>query len=284
MRFFLFTSLFLVIFVSNSYAEQLKIFGCGIVRDNFVTKLGDAFAKKYNVNVEFSPRGSDVKVLKTLKEGGVDIGAGCRTSFKSGDEKDIWSIQVAWGALVFIVNENNPVDNISIKQARDILKGNIRNWKELGGQDAEINVYVRKEKISGVGFSARVQLFHNPKEDFFSGVIKKPTSFPIRKAVASDLYGFAIDDVTSYHVIEGLKVLKVDNIYPYKENILSKRYTLARPFYLYSNGRPTGIKRDFIKFVMSKDGQKIISDLGLVSLKEGRGAANLNYLFQLLGV
>ncbi len=277
--FILFTISIIVVGVS---AKTLKLFGCGVAKEAFAKDLAKEFSKKYKIAVYMNYQGGDIKTIKAVKEGLVDVGAGCRTSFKKGSEKGVWSIQVGWGALVFIVNRSNKVNNITIEEAKAILTGKIKNWKELGGENRLINFYERKPKKSGVGFSARVLLFRDIDKNFTKNSYKKANSKYIREAVLKDRYGFGIDDVTTSSKVKGLKILKVNGVYPSKENILNKSYLLARPLYLYSNGRPKGLTRKFIQFALSADGQKFISSRGIVNLREGKGAKHLNYLFQLL--
>ena len=70
-------------------------------------------------------------------------------------------VPVAWDALAVIVNKTNPVQNISLDDLRRVYRGEIRNWSQLGGADAPVELLVRKGKISGVGRTTRKLLFDN---------------------------------------------------------------------------------------------------------------------------
>jgi len=262
--------------------SKMSIFACGITKNAFATKLVQEFAKKEGISIGMNRKGGVPFVIKAVKDGTADIGIGCRTAFRHSNEKGIWSIQVAWGALAFIVNEKNPVKNITIKQAKNILIGKIRNWKEVGGWDSPINLYIRSGKNSGVGFSARVLLFQNIKQTFYAEAVRKDSSAPIRKAVKQDKNSFGIDDFTSSRFENGLKILKINGIEASKKNILNKRYELARPYYIYSKGRPSGINRKFISFAQGLEGQNVISKIGVVTVKEAKGAVKLNRLLSIL--
>ena len=82
-------------------------------------------------------------------------------------------MQIAWSALVFIVNKQNPIKNITVKQARQILTGKIRNWKMVGGKDKPIHLYRRKGFDSGIGFTARALLFGKIKQKFYKETFKR---------------------------------------------------------------------------------------------------------------
>jgi phosphate transport system substrate-binding protein len=64
-----------------------------------------------------------------------------------------------------------------------------------------------------------------------------------------------------------VKALEVDGVKPSKETVLSKEYPLARPLYMYTNGEPQGVTKEFIDFVLSEEGQKLVEELGFVGVK-----------------
>ena len=64
-----------------------------------------------------------------------------------------------------------------------------------------------------------------------------------------------------------VKALKVDGVVPSKETVLSKEYALARPLYMYTNGEPQGAVKDYIDFILSEEGQKLVEELGFVGVK-----------------
>ncbi len=101
------------------------------------------------------------------------------------DERRVQLTPVAWDALVVITHKDNPVDTISSEQLRKLYKGQITNWKELGGNDAPIELYARKGKISGVGRTLRELLFYNYEEEFVATHVV-PSTGPLEKAMATN--------------------------------------------------------------------------------------------------
>ena len=244
------------------FANGIKTFGCGITKSAFLVKLNSAYTKDTGIKVTIPGRGGAVKALKLVEAGKVDAASGCRPPLKGMTLK---ATVVSWGAIVPIAHKSNKVDNITSAQLKDILTGKITNWKDLGGDDAKIELYTRKGVKSGVGFSARAMLFKNPNEKFAGK--KKGSSGPIRKACAKSKYAFGIDDIKSAQKSK-LHILSLDGIKPTKENIMNGKYPLSRPHYIYVKDSAEGKK--FLEFALSPKGQKAISNTGSVNLKEGK--------------
>lgn len=262
---------------------QLKMYACGITRVAFIKELTKAFEQERNISISLNKKGGVGFVTKGLYDKKIEIGAGCRATFDNDIEKDIWGTQVSWGALGFIVNEKNKIDNISLENIKKILLGKITNWKDLGGEDKPITLYLRDGKKSGVGSTAREMIFHDANTSFSKDAIRVKSSGPIRKGVIADKYAFAIDDVTSSSRTKGVKLIKIDGIAPTKENISQNKYLLRRPFYIYLSKKPTRWARQFLNFALTKKGQAIISKTGTANLAEAMGKNDeKNFMFQKL--
>ncbi len=267
---------------AKSLDNKLKMYACGVTRVAFMKELNEAFGKKYNIKIEMNKKGGDLFVLSGLHKGEADIGSGCREPLKDiEDEKDIWSTQVAWGALSFIVNPANKIDNISIENIKKILTGEITNWKSLGGEDKPIHLIKRESPKSGIGLTARELLFNNRNQKFYSKAKVVKSSGFIREEVAKDKYAFAIDNVISSKIDKNIKLLKVNGVEPTKENILSHKYQLRQALYFYLNNKPKDLAKKYIDFVLSKEGQAIISKTGTANLEEATGEGDRdNLIFQ----
>jgi len=262
---------------------QLHMYACGITRVAFIKELTNAFSQERNISISLNKKGGVGFVTKGLYEQKIDIGAGCRAPLKNNIEKDIWGTQVAWGALAFIVNENNKIDNLSLNNIKKILLGEIGNWKEVGGEDKPITLYLRNGKHSGVGSTARELIFNDANISFAQNAIRVKSSGPIRKGVISNKYAFAIDDITSSSRTKGVKIISVDNVAPTKENISNNNYKLRRAFYIYLAKKPTKWARRFLSFALTKKGQDIISKTGTANLEEAVGKNDdKNLIFQKL--
>jgi phosphate transport system substrate-binding protein len=261
----LLSGLLLVTTSSIAFAKEIKTFGCGITKSAFLVKLNSAYTKETGIKVTIPGRGGAVKAMKLVDAEKVDAASGCRPPLKG---MGIKATVVSWGAIVPIAHKSNKVNNITVDQLKGILAGKITNWKELGGDDAQIKLYIRNGKNSGVGYSARKLLFNNPNQEFAKNAKKKGSSGPIRKACAKSKYAFGIDDVKSAQKGGKLKLISLNGVTATKTNIMNGKYPLGRPHYIYTKNSSEGKK--FLQFALSKKGQKAISDAGSVNLQEGK--------------
>jgi len=251
----------------SAAAETIEWAGCGISKKAFMTELSKAYTKKTGIKVNLSGGGA-TKGIRKAAEGTIHIGGACRVSLNQmPEERDAFQIPVAWDALVAFVHKDNPVDNITFKQLHQLYLGKITNWKELGGNDAPINLYVRRGKLSGVGRTLRELVFANYNQEFKATYVVK-SSGPVEKGVVKDINGIGVSGISSAKKRQ-LKLLKLDGKAPNYENIKNGSYALYRPLYLViKRGNKTPLVRDFIKYAVSSEGQNIIRAQGTVPYAE----------------
>lgn len=269
--------IFAVMPSAGQAGNALVFKGCSIARSAFMSEVAVAYEKAAGKKIGVTGGGATLGIRATAA-GDADIGGACRPPLPEffDEEKGVYMTHVAWDALVFITHPSNPVDNISLQQARDILSGKITNWKQVGGTDRPIIVVFRSQapehsgKVSGVGYMTRLMLFNDPDIDFVKNALFFRYSAEIERTVAKVGYTLGITGISSAKK-RNLKVLNLNGIEPAKKNIASAEYPLFRPLYLVTKGKPAGEAKAFIDWLIGKDGQKIISDLGIVNLKEGRG-------------
>ena len=263
--------------IIKKYAnEELNVFGCGITRVAFTKNAVKDFAKRYGIKVNINSKGGVVYVLDKLFTKESDVSTVCRKPFKNGREKELWCVQVAWGALGFIVNPKNPISNISKTQLKDILNGKITNWKELGGLDKSIHIYLRNGLKSGVGSTLREILFKDKNYPINSAYKLLKNSGEIRDAVSKDTYAIAVDDVTSSQRVSSVKLLNIDNIEASKRAILKGDYIYRRPFYACLAPKHRKIARVFVNYLLSSQGQKVISLSKTANLEEAKDINSQN--------
>lgn len=261
-------SLFSSLLIGSANAQEtLTWTGCGISKKAFMTELAKAYTKKSGVKIKLSGGGA-TKGIRQAANGTVHIGGACRVTLQnSAEERDAFQIPVAWDALVVFVNKNNPVSNITFKQLHQVYLGKITNWKQLGGNDAPIELYVRRGKLSGVGRTIRELVFANYNQEFKSSYVVK-SSGPVEKGVLKNKNGMGISGYSSAKKRD-LKLLKLDGKAPNYENIKNGSYALYRPLYLViKRNNKTSLVRDFIKYAVSREGQDIIRAQGTVPYAE----------------
>lgn len=179
----------------------------------------------------------------------------------------------ATDAFVFVVNEDNPVDSITVEQARDIYSGKITNWKELGGEDRPITALQRNEGAGSQTLMEKLVMQGAP-------MVEAPTEYivttmgQLMEAVKSfDGSPGAIGYSVYYYAEEmkmaqGLKLLKLEGVEPNPDTIRSETYPLVNPKYVViPAGEPKGAPNKVLfDWLLSEDGQTLIAKEGYVSI------------------
>lgn len=190
-------------------------------------------------------------------------------AFEKGIRPRIFAIAV--DALSIIVNERNPVEILTMEQVGAIFRGEIKNWKEVGGPDMKISLYGRQ---SNSGTYAFLQEHVLNNKNYSPDVKEMNGNAQIIEAVTQDQAGIGYVGVGYLYdekgeIRKGIKVLKIkkDEKAPAyspldKEAVYSARYAISRPLYQSTNGKPSPAVADFIRFVLSPEGQSIVEKEG----------------------
>jgi len=169
---------------------------------------------------------------------------------------------VAMDGICVIVNSANPIAALSRKQIKDIYTGKISSWSQLGGSDEKI-VVISRDSSSGT-FEAFGELVLKGEKTRADALLQ--ASNQAVASVVSRTPG-AIGYVGLGYVTPEVKALEVDGVKPSKETVLTGKYPVGRPLFMYTNGQPNGAVKQFLDFVLSKDGQRIAEEEGFVGLK-----------------
>jgi phosphate transport system substrate-binding protein len=191
-----------------------------------------------------------------------DIGMSSRDL--KGDEKKLWSVEIARDGLAVIVNPKNPVGNLTLKQVNDIYSGVITNWKQLGGKNAEIHVITREE---GSGTRSAFETLVMGKSQINPRSIVQDSNGTVRQLVGDD--AAAIGYISLGLVNEKVKAMELDSVKATHENVVNGSYGLSRPFLFITSVEPTGKTKLFIDFVLSSEGKKLLNMEGLVTYENG---------------
>jgi phosphate transport system substrate-binding protein len=174
-------------------------------------------------------------------------------------------ISVAKDGVAFYVNEKNPLQALTPEQLKGIYLGDITNWKELGGPDATIIVYSR-ENSSGTYVFVKDALLKG--EDFVATAQTLPGTSAVVHAVSKEKFGIGYGGAA---YAKGIKELKIkvgkEEVPPSVEMVRSGKYPLSRDLYFYLRQKPAGEVKAFIDFVLSDEGQQIVSKVGYFPLK-----------------
>ncbi|RJQ14770.1 MAG: phosphate ABC transporter substrate-binding protein [Nitrospiraceae bacterium] len=279
-KFLILVTLSIFMFPQSGASKELKWVGCDISKFAFMEEMAKAYERKSGVKVELLGGGA-LKGIRSASAGTTDVGGTCRHRLVMMDgsiheeEKDAELIQVAWDAIVPIANKDNPVDNISLVDLRKIYDGKITSWKELGGNDRTIVFLTHLDKYAGTEYMLRLIVFGDPEYEFRARSLTFKSQRPLLEKLEETPAAFAVTGV-SYAIKENLKILSLDGTSPTKEHIASGKYPLFRPLYITFNKNKTNIEvTRFIDFILSPEGQAIISGQGTVNLSEGKALVPL---------
>ncbi len=184
---------------------------------------------------------------------------------------DPYELIIARDAVAVIVNHSNPIDQLTMQQISDIYAGKYNNWQELGGDDRPI-VRTSRETNSGthVFFLEEVLRLGDPnnKQLFDPYTLLLPSSEGIIAEVRDNPNAIGYDGLG--YVTPEVKVIGIapnDHapfIWPSMETVSEGTYPIARDLYAYTNGSPVGVIKEFLDWVQSESGQKIVSELGFI--------------------
>jgi len=176
-------------------------------------------------------------------------------------------IKTSIDGIAIYLNTGNPVKELTLAQIKDIYTSKITNCQEVGGQDAKIIIYGRENSSGTYDFFKEHVLKNN---DFALEVQTLPGTAAVVNAVEKDKNGIGYGG-TAYSKGITLAKIKVDaaseGLLPTEENIKSGKYPISRYLYMYMLKKPEGDTKKFIDWILSKEGQAIVAEVGYFPLK-----------------
>jgi len=218
------------------------------------------------VNFSLSGGGSG-EGIKALIDGSADIATSSREikaeEIKLAASRGVQPLAhtVAIDAIVPIVHPRNPVQNLTIDQLSQIYQGRITNWKDVGGPNLAI-VVISRDSSSGTFESWGHLVLHGARVTPRAQL--QASNGAVVQAVAKNRY--AIGYIGLGYVNSSVKPLSVNGIAASSASVLAGQYPVARPLYMYTNGQPAGDVKQFIDFILSPAGQKLVAKEGFVPL------------------
>jgi phosphate transport system substrate-binding protein len=243
-----------------------------------MVQLGGRWAEVYmqehpEVIVQVTGGGSGTGIA-ALINGSTDIAQASRMMREEEKEQareargaDVSEIAVALDGITVYLNQANPVISMSIAQLDAVFRGEMTNWIDVGGNDAEIVLYGR-ENSSGTYAYFREEVLNDA--DFAPGYQSLPGTAAVINAVVGDPNGVGYGGIGYLEGVKAISIAPEDGgpaIGPSEENVLSNAYPLSRNLYFYTIGEPSGIMADFIDWTLGAEGQAIVSEAGYFPLQ-----------------
>ncbi|MEL7646167.1 MAG: phosphate ABC transporter substrate-binding protein [Anaerolineaceae bacterium] len=228
-------------------------------------KLAESFmSASPDVQIDVQGGGSSVGV-KAAGEGTSDIGMASRV-VKDEELTQFPNLRVhviARDGIAVVVHPDNPVNDLSLDQIRDIFSGKIVNWNEVGGPDAAITVAAREEG-SGTR-DAFMELVMGKDALILDNAVLQSSNGAIRTVVATTPNAIAF--LSFGYLDESTKALSIGGAAATEENASSGDYPVVRPLNLLTNGEPEGLVKSFLDFVLSAEGQALVREEGYIPVK-----------------
>jgi phosphate transport system substrate-binding protein len=225
-----------------------------------------------NAAIQVTGGGSGVGI-SALINGATDIANASRKMKPTEKDKlkaryNTLGVEVACAkdGITIYLHPSNKVKELSIKQLSEIFKGNIKNWKEVGGADADIKLYGRENSSGTYTFFQENVV----KGDYASSCQTLPGTAAVVNAVKKDPNGIGYGGAAYAEGIEICKVKKDDNSPAYTataETIKTGEYPITRYLYMYLKNKPTGAMKSYIDWILSSDGQKLVVEMGYFPVK-----------------
>jgi len=254
-------------FTAGAWAGNLRIDGSTTVLP-IAQKAAEAYMKEHpQVAISVSGGGSG-NGIKAIIDGTTDIADSSRFikdgEVKQAIEKGSYPVPFAgaYDCIVPVVHPGNPVKNLTVDQLRGIYKGEIDNWKAVGGPDLKI-VVVSRDTSSGT-YEVWEEKVMN-KERVSPAALLQASSGAVAQAVAGNK--FAVGYLGIGYLNDKVKALTVNDIVGNEETTLNGTFPVARPLYMFTRGWPTGDALNFVNYMMHpQKGQKWVKEAGFVPL------------------
>ncbi len=258
--------------VSSGQPQTIKISGSTTVLP-IVQKAADQYmATHANADIQVSGGGSGVGI-QAIGARTVDIGMSSRevTSAEMAKYPAFVVTPVAQDGIAIVVNPANEIDYITLDQIKNIYLGTTTKWTEITGA----NVPGTNNQIVVIGRDSA-----SGTRSYFDEVLlakKTPTKMMLEKnsngavlqtvaqtpgSIGYVSIGFVSNDVKSLPVWYNAEKI----VAPTLDNVKAKTYPVSRDLYVITNGQPSGLASDFITFILSTEGQKIVADEGYVTV------------------
>ncbi|MDR3685695.1 MAG: phosphate ABC transporter substrate-binding protein [Coriobacteriia bacterium] len=254
---------------SSAQSKKLNVSGSTTILP-IAEESADAFKAIHpDVTVLVSGLGSSAGI-EAVSAGTAEIGTSSRELAPEEKSNGLVDFPIAYDGIAVIVNPDNPVSGLSLQQLRDIFSGKIKNWSQVGGGNLTIDL-VNRDDGSGTRDAFQKLVMKDAKFDPAATVL--PGTGQVRDVVARApgaigyiSLGFVKPRFSSVSV----KALAVDGIVPSEKSVADKTYPVGRVLHFFTKGKPTGLTKEFVDFVLSGKIQKgVVVDAGFIPIAEG---------------
>lgn len=230
-----------------------------------VGPLAEKLAMKYeetaDVKIEINQIGSSAGIANAMN-GVSQIGMSSRDLKQEEIDSGIEQLVIAYDGIVVVTHPSNPVKGLTMVQVKQIFTGEITNWKDLGGKDMEI-VVVSREDGSG-SRDAFQEIVDYESGQLIRNAIVASGNGNIKTTVATNKH--AVGFISFEYIDETVSALEINGVQPEAANVLDGTYELSRPFLFVYDEQVSQAATQFMEFIVTEEGQKIVESAGAIPL------------------
>ena len=227
----------------------------------FAEKLAEIYMRDHpQIRIDVQGGGSSAGIF-AAEHGAADLGASSRELAEQ--EKNLKEIPIAYDGIAVIVNKQNTLDNLSLKQIRQIFQGEITDWGQFHLKPHPIHIITREEG-SGTR-NAFEEMVMGKHAEITPDALVQDSNGSVRELVADDPY--SIGYISRGRVDPRVKALAVDGVAPTRQNVKNRTYQLVRRFLLVAREIKPGPGQSFVNFILSAKGQSLLESEGLVGVE-----------------
>ena len=204
--------------------------------------------------------------VKSVADGTVDIGDASRDLKDSEKEAhpNLVPCAVAKDGVAVAVHPKNPVTDLTMEELQKIFTGEITNWLDVGGVDAEIMV-VSREEGSGTRDCFESIVLKPIKKEVTDYAIIQDSNGKMRTSVAGN--EMAIGFLSLGYVNSDVRAVRLGGVEPTIASVVSGEYAVSRTLWMITDGKPDADAQAFLDFVLSDEGQKIVSEVHFIPVR-----------------
>ncbi|KXH78769.1 phosphate ABC transporter substrate-binding protein [Sporosarcina sp. HYO08] len=225
-------------------------------------KLAFKYEENNDVKIEINQIGSSAGITNAIN-GVSEIGMASRDLKQEEIDSGLKEIVIAYDGIVVVTHPTNKVKDLTLEQVKTIFTGEVTNWKELGGDDMEI-VVVSREDGSGSRDAFQEIVDFSSGELVRSAIIASGNG-NIKTTVATNKH--AVGFISFEYIDESISTIDINGVEATADNVLQQKYKLARPFlFVNKEENLTDAGQQFIDYILSPDGQAIVSETGAIPI------------------
>ena len=266
---FLLAAGFLLTAVTALAADDLVWRGDHATGRAVMDDLAKEYAKAKLGKITLQPF-STVSGLDAVSNGSADIGGSARGKFaQRSEEANLNFVPVALDAAVLVTHPKNPVRSLTLKQVYDIYFGRIKNWKDLGGPDKEINLYGIAAPLDGVEYSLRELVYRKGNQPVAVPRLYLNT-VKLEEAITLDPAGLGLSTLANTWSNKGVKALAIEGVDPSTRSVADGTYPLYITLYSVSrvdSPKQAAIDR-FVAFLATPPAKAILQKHQLIPYAE----------------